>query len=104
MTKQEYMYGLVVDQVGSGVSQVAFCAACRVSLDSFKYWRRKYLREHTEQSSSETAISQHGFVSLHVETMPYLEPMEIIFPNGVKVYPNGWDADTTMRLIQSWRS
>lgn len=104
MTKQEYMYGLVVDQVGSGVSQVAFCAACRVSLDSFKYWRRKYLREQAKHSSSQAPSRQHGFVPLHVETMPYLESVEILFPNGVKVYPNGWDADTTMRLIQSWRS
>lgn len=80
---QEKMYALVEQWKQSGLSKKLFSQQEGLTYDSFLYWSQKYDKVHAVSKGREYS----GFVPLQLT--PEVEaldiPIEISYPNGVKV-------------------
>lgn len=78
---QEKMYALVEQWKLSGLSKKMFSRQKGITYYSFLYWSQKYAKEHTGKKQLS------GFIP--VELAPAVKaidiPIEISYPNGVKV-------------------
>jgi len=92
MSKKSEMFALIAEWESSGLDRSSFCELHDIKVSKFSYWRTCYKK--SQSSSSNTA----NFIKLQ----PSLgSPIEIIYPNGVKVVlPSGNDTATISALIQ----
>lgn len=75
MSTQEQMFALVEEYHQSGLSAKDFCQQQNIGLPKFNYWIRK---KRQLKSSS-------GFVKITTEQKFQISPVELIYPNGVRL-------------------
>jgi hypothetical protein len=91
MKLQEQMYELVGTYEQSGQSQKEFCNQQGISLAKLNYWISKYRQE--QQPSA-------GFFKIETIPAPGQQPVEICYPNGVKLIASGADLSLLSQLIR----
>lgn len=83
-TKKQ-MYALIRKWKSSGLAQVNFCQEHQISISTFGYWRKKYLREETTSENKSQMIPVHIQPQEIMETVNQSESLEIVYPNGVRI-------------------
>jgi len=91
MTKTEKMFALVDEWKQSGKTQKQFCREIDLKVGTFAYWVAK--RKRAEDSPG------GGFALVDV-TGQQNRPVEITYPNGVKLSTDRWDLGLICRLIK----
>ena len=85
------MYQLVEQYQQSGKSQKAYCQATGIGLAKLNYWIRKYRQQHRIPS---------GFLKIDTMPAPGQQPVEICYPNGVRLTVSGEDLSLLSQLIR----
>lgn len=75
MSTQEQMFALVDEYLQSGLSAKEFCLQKNIGLPKFNYWTRK--KRQLESSS--------GFIKIVSDQKFSNIPVELIYPNGVRL-------------------
>ena len=92
MTKAEKMFELVDQYYSGGETRKAFCQQHGLNVSSFAYWisRRRRAR-----------ATPGGFTALSIAPPPAgAEPVELIYPNGIRVRIPDGNPEVVTRLIQ----
>lgn len=87
---QEKMFVLVSNWKVSGLSQQEFCKQHKVPYNTFQYWYRKYNLIHSMPLQSDF---------IEVKPALQLNPVEIIFPSGVRIVLSSADLVIIKALI-----
>ena len=88
MSKQEEMYHLVMEYQSSRLSAKEFSKVEGLSPSTFNYWVRKKKQEDRPG----------GFVK--IDTASSNNPLELIYPNGVRLQMNSADLPLIARLLK----
>jgi len=93
--------GKVSEWPASGLSQRLYCEQETIPFHTFKYWRQK--QRALEKNDSE-AFQSKSFVGLSLQTEPEQlisvpVPVELEYPNGVKLRIESLDATLLKPLI-----
>lgn len=88
MSKQEEMYLLVMEYQSSGLSAKEFSKERGIGPSTFSYWIRKKKQED----------HPGGFVK--IDTASSNNPLELIYPNGVRLQMNSADLPLIARLLK----
>jgi hypothetical protein len=91
MKLQEQMFQLVEEYQQSGRSQKEFCSQQGISLAKLNYWISKYRQERQPSA---------GFFKIDTIPAPVQQPLEICYPNGVKLTTTGADLSLLSQLIR----
>ena len=75
MGTQEKMFALVEEYRQSGSTAKVFCEEKKIGLPKFNYWVRKKRREHNGS----------GFIKVTADKKLKDVPVELIYPNGVRL-------------------
>jgi hypothetical protein len=75
----EKMSALVLEFEQSGQSQKDFSASKGMGFHKFNYWYRKL------RSEGKVPLSASGFIEVRKEYAANALPLELIYPNGVRV-------------------
>lgn len=89
MTRQEQMYRLIEEQQAGNQTATSFCQQRGIKLGTFNYWLRKK-KQDVEPSSS--------FIAIDTNTATQGEA-ELIYPNGVRLRLENFDAHKIRQLI-----
>jgi len=101
---KEEMYLAIEMWKGSGLSQVKFCSAEKLSVKTFAYWLRKYKQEKGFPAKKNESV-QKAFIPVKVSNarnhlVPDCVSIEVTFPNGVRLScPAGIDIGQLKTLI-----
>jgi len=90
MSKQEEMYDLVMEYQNSGLSAKTFSKEKGFSPSTFSYWVRKKKQED----------HPGGFVKIDSLASSSNNPLELIYPNGVRLQMNTADLALIARLLK----
>jgi transposase-like protein len=91
MTKAEKMFELVDQYYSSGETRKAFCQQHGLKVSTFAYWI----------SRRRARAPQGGFTALTIAPPPAgTEPVELIYPNGIRVRIPDGNPEAVTRLIQ----
>ena len=94
MDKTHFMFSLVDEYITGNTSMRDFTASKGIKLSTFTYWVRKRKR-------SDTGLSKGGFIPLDViASTPGSGPIEIIYPNGVRIMAQHADIQKVAQLIK----
>jgi len=88
---QAEMFPLIERWQSSSLSQSAFCLEHDVSLSTFGYWRSKYMK---------SMDTDGDFISIEAEHTP--SRLEVLFPNGVRVFLDQLDTSVLESLIRCY--
>ena len=75
MSKQERMFALVDEYSQSGLSANVFCEQNNIAVPKFNYWARKKRQNHNGS----------GFIKVATDKKFKQVPVELIYPNGVRL-------------------
>lgn len=90
MTRQEQMYRLIEEQQAGNQTATSFCQQRGIKLGTFNYWLRKK-KQDVESSSS-------SFITIDANA-PTQGEAELIYPNGVRLRLENFDAHKIRQLI-----
>jgi len=93
MRKAEEMFALVKEWKQSGQSQKVFCQEHEIKQGTFAYWLRK--KKQHEASTG-------GFLPVRVRPDSERKPVELIFPNGVRLQMEQADPGWIAALVRLW--
>ena len=93
MRKAEEMFALVEEWEESGQTQKVFCQEQGVKVGTFAYWLRKKRQERE---------STGGFLPVRVRQDSGVEPVEVIYPNGVRMRVSQTDPEVISGLVRLW--
>lgn len=94
MNKQEHWFSLIRTCEESTISQKQFCRENNLSISTFGYWRRKYIKSLIPEDADP---SEGTFIPLKDSAHSLLE---IIYPNGVRIQvPEGTHPNQLSTLI-----
>jgi len=84
------MFPLIEAYLKGHIRRSAFCEQHHLSIETFKYWQKKYKKAQKAKNVSATNSSRPKsdlFVPLHLAATLPAEPTtcELIFPNGVRL-------------------
>ena len=82
------MYALIEKWHNSDKTQQAVCREHGCSYESFKYWRKKQIKQQAEvELKSRTSSPEDGgnFITLSAMSEPAVPELQIIYPNGVQI-------------------
>ena len=91
MSLQEKMFALVDEYHQSGLSAKVFCEGKGISPSRFYYWIRK--RKQQDKS---------GFIKINPDSKINSVPVELIYPNGVRLQLPVSDLDVITKLIKAF--
>jgi hypothetical protein len=101
------MFPLIEAYLDGRVRRSVFCQQHNLSIDTFKYWQKKYHKAQQAQNAS-TIVSAKpkpaAFVPVHINPPPPAEETacELIFPNGIRLrFPQPVTAQFLMQLIHN---
>ena len=101
------MFPLIEAYLEGHMRRSVFCQQHNLSIDTFKYWQKKYIKTRKAQNAS-TAVSSKPkrapFVPVHLTSSPPAEQAscELIFPNGVRLrFPHPVTAQFLIQLIHT---
>jgi len=89
MTRKEQMYRLIEEQQAGNQTATSFCQQRGIKLGTFNYWLRKK-KQDVEPSSSFIAIDTNAATQGEAE---------LIYPNGVRLRLENFDAHKIRQLI-----
>lgn len=75
MSRQEKMFALVDEYGQSGLSAKVFCEQNNIGISKFNYWARKKRQIHNGS----------GFIRVAADKKLEDLPVELIYPNGVRL-------------------
>lgn len=75
MSRQEKMFALVDEYGQSGLSAKVFCEQNNIGISKFNYWARKKRQKHNGS----------GFIKVAADKKFENLPVELIYPNGVRL-------------------
>ena len=82
MDKKEKMFSLVEQYRISGLTMKAFTSQQGIKLPTFLYWVKK-------KKEAEMEPARGGFLQVDLPVRKFMsEPVEILYPNGVRVFLN----------------
>jgi hypothetical protein len=90
----ESMSALVSEFEQSGMSQKDFSSSKGMGFHKFNYWYRKLKREAYGQTTP------NGFIELRADSTDQQVPVEVVYPNGVKVCLYSADLPVISSLIR----
>src|SRR5690625_193358 len=91
MSLQEKMFALVEEYHQSGLSAKLFCEGKGISPSKLYYWIRK------KRDQNET-----GFIKITTDATITSVPVELIYPNGVRLQLPASDLDVITELIKAF--
>ncbi|HLS12683.1 MAG TPA: hypothetical protein VK050_11015 [Flavobacteriaceae bacterium] len=91
MSLQEKMFALVEEYHQSGISAKLFCERKGIKSSRFYYW----IRKKKDQDKS-------GFIKISTATEIKSLPVELIYPNGVRLQLPASDLDVITELIKAF--
>ncbi len=91
MSLQEKMFALVEEYHQSGLSAKLFCEGKGISPSRFYYWIRK------KRDQNKT-----GFIKITTDSKITSVPVELIYPNGVRLQLPASDLDVITELIKAF--
>ena len=100
------MFPLIEAYLNGHISRSAFCEKHHLSIETFKYWQKKYKNAQKGKDAATTSSSKSKrelFVALHVAPTSSKEQTtcELIFPNGVRLlFSQPVTAPFLLQLIQ----
>ena len=85
------MFPLIEAYLKGHIRRSAFCQQHNLSIDTFKYWQKKYKKAQKAKNPTATISSRPKsdlFVPLHLASTSPAEQTtcELIFPNGVRLH------------------
>jgi|SRR5690554_200986 len=94
MSKREEMKSLISEYRNSGLSLKRFCTVHNESIHRVRYWIGKFNKESMDTSS---------FIPLNFPSGQAVgsEPVEIIYPNGIRIRIPHFDPHRISLLIQT---
>lgn len=92
MELKEEMYNLIEKSKSSGQNHRLFCKDHQISEAKFYYWQKRY-----EQTQLYT--TKENFIPLEITTETKREPIEITYPNGVKIKLTGNTSLSQLRMF-----
>jgi len=104
------MFPLIEAYLDGRIRRSVFCQQHNLSIDTFKYWQKKYNKAQKDQKAQDasTAIPSKpkpaAFVPVHLTSSPPAEQAscELIFPNGVRLrFPQPVTAQFLIQLIHT---
>ena len=93
MRKAEEMFALVEEWQQSGQPQKVFCREHEIKQGTFAYWLRK-------KKQHEAPVG--GFLPVWVGPDSQRNPVELIYPNGVRVQIGQADPGWIAELVRLW--
>jgi transposase-like protein len=78
---KEQMFALILKCENSGLSQEKFIKHHGISMSTFGYWRKKYLKETGHDKRKDNFIP----VKIDKTTDKPSEVVEVVYPNGVRM-------------------
>lgn len=90
MSKQEKMFALVDEYGQSGLSAKVFCEQNNIAVPKFNYWARKKRQDHNGS----------GFIKVTADKKFKQIPVELIYPNGVRLQLATTDLGVIANLLK----
>lgn len=75
--RRQEMFALVEECLASGEKKMKFCRERGIRRNTFYYWENKYHKAKQE--------APEGFLPVEIKGSPIDSPMEIEYPNGVRL-------------------
>ena len=90
--KKVRMLRLIEEQEKSGQSQIEFCKNQKLSIATFGYWRKQYLKEKQESS-------KNTFIPIQLSPSKTSHPIAIELPNKIILRCEDWQSNNLPSLI-----